>query len=144
MIKERRGLAAVFDAMIFLAIVSVVAVTLLSTISPPPAGNGVEVDVEAVHNVLLRSTVTTGPGNNLTVQEAAVTSSCIDDNRNCIQQRMAFLLPGRSWRWTVDHDGAHMVLGTPVVPEGVDVHCSIVRFDLPDGELSCRLDVWRA
>jgi hypothetical protein len=143
--NDRRGLAGLFDALIFLTVASVVSVSLLSALGgTSSAGSEQDERVDAVHNVLLRSTVIDGRGNPISIEEEFKLNTGdrtgLEDNISAI---LDLLLPGSEWRWSVEHGPRVWTFGKDIVPDG-PVHCSIARAPFNGGEVVYRLDVWTA
>lgn len=146
MITGKRGIAGLFDALIFLAIASVVSVALLSAFAPQTLGPlGKEQErVEAAHTVLLRSTVFDEAGNSHTVEELFKTGAVQGgeyDGR--LRDVLDHLLPGMAWRWTVLSDEGAFALGTTDVPgKGVPLFCSLVHAPMGGEVVDFRLVAW--
>jgi hypothetical protein len=147
MMKKRKygngGMAALFDSLMFLAVVSIVSIVLLSSASPRPEvpdGKGAE-ELDAVHEVLLRCTVPVSQGKNASLMESAVQSGVLTpDVERMISSTLDELLPLMSWRWTFDSSLGTNVLGGEV-PAGKDVYASKVT--VADGDFTFTLQAWR-
>ena len=146
MIPESGGIAGLFDALLFLAIASVVSVALLSAFSHQAAGPlGREQDrVEAAHTVLLRSTVVDGAGNSLSVEELFKIEA-VEEGEYGIRLggMLEHLLSGMGWCWTVRHDDHTFTIGSSDLP-GIDqpLFCSKVSAPMEGGEVTFRLEAW--
>lgn len=141
--RDRRALAGIFDALIFLAIASLVSVSMLSALGgPSPTEDDRYKRVDAAHTVLLRSTVIDARGNQATIEEVfkldQVERAGYENNITAI---LDLLLPGTEWRWSVVNGGRSWAYGNVVVPEG-EVYCSIVRAPFNGSEVEYRLDAW--
>jgi hypothetical protein len=146
MISGKRGIAGLFDALLFLAIVSVVSAALLSAFSHQAAGPlGREQDrVEAAHTVLLRSTVVDGAGNSLSVEELFKIEAVEQGEYDVrLGGMLEHLLSGMRWCWTVQHDDHTFTIGSADLP-GMDepLFCSKVSAPLEGGEVTFRLEAW--
>jgi hypothetical protein len=142
----RDGIAALFDALVFLAIASVVSVALLSAFSgtdPGPEG-GLQSRVEAAHLVLLRSSVKDGDGNAHSLEALCKLNSELGtEHREHIEDIMDLLLSGLGWRWTVQCGDTGTDLGSTAVPgPGEPVYCSLVRAPIGDEAVVFRLEAW--
>lgn len=140
---DRRGLAGLFDALIFLTIASLVSVSLLSALgAPSSAGDRQSERVDAAHVVLLRSTVPDAAGNQISVEEIFMLQ--LADRVDCgdnITGMLDLLLPGTEWRWTVESGPHNWTFGRATVPPG-PVYCSVVRAPFNGSEVVYRLDCW--
>lgn len=143
MTRDRRALAGILDALIFLAIASLVAVSLLSAYGHTyRSDDAVSERVDAAHAVLLRSTVLDVQGNFMTVEEAfklETVGPCVYENN--VTMALDLLLPGMEWRWSVERGAGTWTYGDQEVPKG-EVYCSLVRAPLDNGEVIYRLDAW--
>lgn len=142
MIRDRGGLAGLFDALIFLAIASLVSVSLLSALSAPSshqeAGSG---RVDAAHSVLLRSTVSDARGNPLTIEEVFKLRASGDAYASNISMVLGLLLQGLEWRWTVETPSRPYAFGQETVADG-PILCSVIRAPFDGGEVVFRLEAW--
>lgn len=141
---RKEGIAALFDALIFLAIAALVSVVLLSAFSGGERGPDGEQQtrVEAAHLVLLRSTVEDEVGNNHTVEEMFKLNS-VAGSAVHIEATMDLLLPGLEWRWTVQCGGTSTGYGSTTAPgAGEPLFCSQVRAPLDGAEVVFRLEAW--
>jgi hypothetical protein len=147
MILRSDGVAALFDALMFLAITSVVSVALLSAFTGHAVTeqNGVQERVEATHLVLLRSTMTDGTGNPHSLEEL-FKLGIIENGRHDgqIVGTLDHLLAGMEWRWSALWAGGTFVTGSPDPPGAAAVYCSLVRAPLDGGEVTFRLEAWPA
>jgi len=141
--RDKRALAGILDALIFLAIASLVAVSLLSACGHPSrSDDAVGERVDAAHAVLLRSTVLDAQGNSMTVEEAFKLGTLGPDvYENNVTMVLDLLLPGMEWRWSVERGADTWTYGDQEVPTG-EVYCSLIRAPLDDAELIYRLDAW--
>lgn len=144
MIRERTGMAAIIDALVFLAIASIVSVSLLAALGAPsshpddrPASR-----VISSHIVLLRTTIADSSGNPCTLEDLfkleSVDVQSYEDN---LTLALGLLLPSMEWRWTVEHEGCRWTFGSEAVPSG-DLFCSIVRAPFDGSEIEYRLEAW--
>lgn len=147
MMKRRKldngGMAALFDSLLFLAVVAIVSIVLLSSASSrPEVPDGKESEeLDAVHEVLLRCTVPVSQGKNASLMEAAVQSSVLmPEMERMISSTLDEMLPLMSWRWTFDSPQGTNVLGDEV-PAGKDVYASKVT--VADGVFAFTLQAWR-
>ncbi|MBI0584087.1 MAG: hypothetical protein ISF22_07655 [Methanomassiliicoccus sp.] len=142
---DRRALAGLFDALIFLAIAALVSVSLLSMLGAPSSEtDDREMDrVEAAHTVLLRSTVIDASGNPGSLERLFMLEN-VDGGRyeNNITLVLDLLLPGREWRWSVHYGDRSWTFGGEVMAG--EVHCSILRTSFDGSELEFRLESWPA
>lgn len=143
--QDRRALAGLFDALIFLAIASLVSVSLLSVLGgPSPAGGHQGERVDASHTALLRSTVPDEKGNQVTIEELFMLQLAdrVDIEGN-ITSILDLLLPGTEWRWSVQIGSKNWSFGRTEIPPG-PVYCSIVRAPFNGFEVIYRLECWAA
>ena len=146
MIGERTGLTAIFDALIFLAIASLVSVTLLTALGAPSSHSdeGVVSRVSSSHLVMLRTTVADSSGNPCTLEDLFKLESVdvrrYEDNLTLV---LDLLLTGLEWRWTVEHEGHLWTFGDEVGPSG-DLFSSIVRAPFDGSVVEYRLEAWYA
>lgn len=143
---RKDGVAALFDALIFLAIAALVSVALLSAFNGGERGPDGEQRsrVEAAHLVLLRSTVEDDGGNNHSLEELfKVNYRAGTGIRDHIEATMDLLLPGLEWRWTVRCQDTTAGYGSTTGPgPGEPLFCSLVRAPLGSEEVVFRLEVW--
>jgi hypothetical protein len=143
---NRDGIAALFDALIFLAIASLVAVALLSAFSGGEQGPDEEVQsrVEAAHLVLLRSTLRDAGGNDHPVEELFKLEGVGDgEYQDPIEDVTDLLLPGLGWRWTVQCGDTILSYGSATLPGPREpLFCSLVRAPLNGEEVVFRLEAW--
>ena len=142
---DRRGLAGLFDALIFLAIASLVSVSLLSALGGlSPAGGHQSERVDAAHITLLRSTVLDEQGNQVTIEELFMLKLAerVDRGKN-ITSILDLLLPGTEWRWSVQTDSQNWCFGRTTILSG-PVFCSTFRAPFNGSEVVYRLDCWAA
>jgi hypothetical protein len=144
--KNVKGVAGLFDALFFLAVVSVVSVALLAAMDGSDDvidGRGQDM-VDAAHLVLLRSTLPNGSNNTYSIEEMVRAGNYQDAlHRENVSETLDLLLPGMEWAWTVVKDGETYRLGG-TVGSGVDVFCSIIRSPCGSEEVMFRLEAWRA
>ncbi len=146
MMGKRDGIAALFDALIFLAIASLVSVALFSAFNAEdrePCGDE-RSRVEAAHQVLLRSTIEDNEGNALSLEELFKLSGPEGwVNKERIEKILDLLLPGLGWKWTV-LSGENMIdYGSAPVPgPGEPLFCSLVRAPINGEEMVFRLEAW--
>jgi len=142
MMLKKDGVAALFDSMVFLAVVALVSVVLLTSSIPRaelPDGKGSELD--AVHETLLRCTVRSD-GNPLPLLEAVVQGGQLTEPiKQQITVTLEGLLPGKGWRWTISSSAGADHLGGDV-PTGEDVFASVEKVPLPSGEVTFMLEAW--
>jgi len=141
---KQDGVAALLDALIFLAVVAVVSTALLAAASPralpPPAEASSELD--AVHEALLRCTVPASPGKALPLLEAVVQGSEVSPPaKDVIERILGELLPTMDWRWAVSMPSGADAIGRSI-PAGVDIFASVVRVPAPGGEVVFTLQAW--
>ena len=144
MIRRKEGVAALFDAMMFLAIAAVVSVALLSTFSgqQDEVAGRMQEEVEAAHLVLLRSTVVDGMGNAHPIEELFKLGEVNDNADENITTILDLLIPGSDWRWTVERGGlTHSISTMPTWPGEGAVFCSVIRAPIDGGEICFRLEV---
>lgn len=138
-------MAGMFDALMFLAVASVVSVTLLAAFGErTSAGDDRHEMVEDAHLVLLRSTAVGPDGNPHSVQELFVTAVCGDDvTKGKVHRTLELLLPGWDWCWSV-HRGGSVVVEVYHGRSGVgeSIYCSIVRTSYQDEQIEYRLEAW--
>jgi hypothetical protein len=146
MIRDRRGLTALFDALVFLAVIAVVFTTLLTFYGDHASmdGGAEDDDVVVVHQVLLRTTVVDPIGNPCPL-EGLFSMGYIDASRysDTVRSILDLIAPGHGWRWTICRSDGEWSFGDDR-PEGGDVHCSIVRAPYHGSELEFRLEIWPA
>lgn len=139
------GMAGIFDAFVFLAIASLVSVSLLAAFTAPSPEEGEEQRrVEDSLTVLLRMTVTGADGNVRALQETLLMSGGAGERvEEKISMTLEMLLPGWEWRWSVHRSGTELaaVSSSSIVPEGT-VYCSIVRGTLHGELVEHRLEAW--
>lgn len=145
--RDRRGVAAMFDALMFLAVASVVSVVLLGAFSGAsgPQDKVVQEKVEAAHLVLLRSTLPSGSGNNITVMEMAaaeVIGTRSGSSIDMASEALPLLLPGMGFLWEVGCGESSMMASSSVPPGGSDIYCSLIDADMPWGKVTFRLKAW--
>lgn len=137
------GMAALFDSLIFLAVVAMVSITLLSTASLDPAApenNGAK-ELDAVHEALLRCTVPVSQGKNASLMEAAMRSGTITvEMQQMVSSTLDELLPVMMWRWTFISPLGTGSMGDEV-PAGQDIYASAVT--VADGSYIFTLQAWR-
>jgi len=149
MMKRRRSsaLAAIFDAMLFLAVVTVAAAVLLSGMQPGARQDDPDLRrLERAHAVLLASTLPDGKGANVTVMELAAESIRGSNATAALEfasGSLPVLLPGMQHRWSVRWDGRAASTG-PEPPGGTPVYCVTASVAMPWGEVSFALTAWRA
>jgi hypothetical protein len=140
--RDRRGLAGLFDALIFLAIASLVSVSLLSALGGQQPHREVGSErTDIVHEVLLRSTVADVRGNPVTIEEAFKLGASGERYGGNISMVLDLLLPGSGWQWTVETSSRSYAFGSEAVTSG-PVYCSVVRAPIDGGEVVFRLQVW--
>ncbi|WP_147654417.1 hypothetical protein [Methanomassiliicoccus luminyensis] len=147
--RDRRGMAAMFDAVMFLAVASVVSVALLGVFSAvdAPQDPAVMERVEAAHQVLLRSTLSSSTGNNLTVMEMAATEVMYGTSQSSLDmasEALPTLIPGMEFRWEAWCGERSMTTSPASLPGGSDVYCSMADVDMPWGKVTFRLRAWFA
>ena len=142
---SREGMAGIFDAFVFLAIASLVSVSLLAAVDGPSPEEGEQQQrIEDSLTVLLRATVRDGDGNARSLQEVYLsrsgTQDSIDDE---ITMTLGMLLPGWEWRWSVHRSGNEVaaVATSEIVPEGT-VYCSTAQSTLLGEVVKYRLEAW--
>lgn len=144
MIRNRHGLTALFDALVFLTIIAVVSTTLLSFYGDYAIRDrdAKDDDVEVVHQVLLRTTVVDPMGNPCAMEDL-FTMEDIDtpSYSDAVRSILDLLAPGHGWRWTICRPDGEWSFGDDR-PNGGDVHCSIVRAPYHGSDLEFRLDIW--
>lgn len=141
---RRDGVAALFDSLLFLAVVATVSVVLLTAASPrdgpPPASTSAELD--AVHEVVLRCTVPVASERCLPLLEAVVQGGTVPASaQRMVGEMLDELLPAMNWRWTASTPAEVTAIG-PVPPSGEDIHASVVRVPAPGGETVFTLQAW--
>ncbi len=143
--RSKQGMAGIFDAFVFLAIASLVSVSLLTSFVPPsPAEEERQRRVEDSLTVLLRTTVKDADGNARTLQDLLLTGRGANDSmEEEIAMTLELLLPGWEWTWSARRSGIEIaaVATSDVVPEGT-VYCSIVRETLQGEAVEYRLEAW--
>jgi hypothetical protein len=141
---RRDGVAALFDSLLFLAVVATVSVVLLVAASPrdgPPSAE-VSAELDAAHEALLRCTVPVAPGRSLPLLEAVVQGGEVPAAaEGTVVKVLGELLPAKAWRWTASTPSAVTAIG-PHPPQGVDIHASVVRVPAPGGEIVLTLQAW--
>jgi hypothetical protein len=144
MIRDRRGLTALFDALVFLTIIAVVSTTLLSFYGDHVIKDRdtEDNDVEVVHQVLLRTTVVDPTGNPCSLEDL-FTMDDIDASfySDTVRSILDLLAPGHGWRWTICRSDREWSIGDNR-PDGGEVHCSIVSAPYHWSELEFRLEIW--
>jgi hypothetical protein len=142
---SREGMAGIFDAFVFLAIASLVSVSLLAAFSAPSLEEGEEQQrVEDSLTVLLRTTVKGADSNAQVLQEVFLMSKDVGQEMEVqISMTLDLLLPGWDWRWSVHRSGTEIAVVSisPIVPEGT-VYCSIVRQTFHGEVVEYRLEAW--
>lgn len=141
-LNDRRGIAGLFDALIFLAIASLVSASLIASLSAH--GSSVEARnerIDTAHTVLLRSTVNDSRGNPVTIEELFKLRDSGGSYEDHITAVLDLLLPRSGWRWSVERGEHRWTFGSGSVPEG-DVICSVLRAPIGDQEVVYRLDAW--
>lgn len=137
---DKKGMAALFDSLIFLSVVATVSIVLLSSLAPQvdvPTGRS---NVDDVHAVLLRCTVPVSQGKNATLLEAIASSDELTaDMERLASSTLSDLMPLMSWRWSFRSTQLTFVLGSDV-PGGCDVYASSIG--VSDGVLI--LQAWQA
>ncbi|MDW5563657.1 MAG: hypothetical protein SA339_10560 [Methanomassiliicoccus sp.] len=140
--RDRRALAGLFDALIFLAIASLVSVSLLSAIGVSHDDGRRDHRVDAVHTALLRSTVDDSMGNPCSVQDLFKLEVVgPKDHEEEISSVLELLLIGKEWRWSVIYGERSWSYGTDTVPDDT-VRCSVVRAPFNGSFIEYRLEVW--
>jgi hypothetical protein len=143
--RSKQGMAGIFDAFVFLAIASLVSVSLLTSFVPPsPAEEERQRRVEDSLTVLLRTTVKDADGNGRALQHLLLTGRGANDGmEEEIAMTLELLLPGWEWTWSARRSGIEIaaVSTSDVVPEGT-VYCSIVRETLQGEAVEYRLEAW--
>ncbi len=138
-------MAGIFDAFVFLAIASLVSVSLLTAFGAPSPEEGEEQRrVEDSLTVLLRATVIDSDGNARSLQEMYLSRSVTGDGiEDEITMTLEMLLPGWEWRWSVHRSGIEVavVATNMIVPEGT-VYCSIIHSALLGEAVEYRLAAW--
>jgi hypothetical protein len=141
--SDRRALAGLFDALVFLAIASLVSVTMLSAMGGTSSANDRQSErVDAAHMALLRSTVPDDQGNQMTIEEIFMLRRT--DRVNCeanITSILDLMLSGNGWRWSVETGSENWTFGTTILPPG-PICCSVVRAPFNGSEVVFRLDCW--
>lgn len=145
--RDRRGMAAMFDALMFLAVASIVSVALLGAFSGAagPQDQAVQEKVEAAHLVLLRSTLAGGSGDNITVLEmtaAEVADRAQGSSLDMAAEALPLLLPGMGFEWRVECGERTLVTSSSGPPAGSDIYCSQVDMGMPWGQVVFRLRAW--
>jgi hypothetical protein len=141
--RDRRAIAGLFDALIFLAIASLVSVSLLSALGgPASADDEMQKKVDAAHRVLLRTTVDDPRGNPTPIEEMFKIDSVegMECGKN-ITMVLDLLLPGTEWRWSAEKGDRSWAFGNESVPGGT-IYCSIIRAPFNGSVVEYRLDVW--
>lgn len=137
---DKKGMAALFDSLIFLSVVATVSIVLLSSFAPQadvPIGHS---NVDDVHAVLLRCTVPVSQGKNPTMLEAIASSNELTaDMEHLASSTLSDLMPLMSWRWSFRSTQLTFVMGSDV-PNGCDVYASTIG--VSDGVLI--LQAWQA
>jgi hypothetical protein len=140
------GIAALFDALIFLAIASLVSTALLSAFSGDltKADDSLQTKVEAAHLVLLRSTIIDDEGNGHPVEEMFKLKSVREgEYRDHIGDITDLLLPGLGWKWPVQVGETTLGYGPASIPGPREpLFCSLVHAPLNGTEMVFRLEVW--
>ena len=134
-----------FDALMFLAVASVVSVTLLAAFGDrTSAGDDRQEMVENVHTVLLRSTAIGHDNNSHPVQELLVAARGGEEATEAtVHRTLELLLPGWDWCWSVHRDGSKvMELSHGRSVAGATVYCSITRTSYQNEQIEYRLEAW--
>lgn len=136
----KKGMAALFDSLLFLSVVATVSIVLLASFSPiddMPAGRS---DVEDIHAVLLRCTVATSYGKNATMLEAIASSDRLTPEMESLASTtLSNLMPMASWQWSYRSTQLSFALGNNV-PDGCGIYASTMI--VSDGVLI--LQAWQA
>lgn len=145
MIIGRTGMAAIFDALVFIAVASVASTTLLTAFSDkmPEMGDEQEL-VENAHMVLLRSTVSGPNGNPYSVQELFLIADGVENGiAEHIPMALELLLPGWNWCWTVERGGKEVaVIVHGQAGADITLYCSITHVTYQGEQVEYRLEAW--
>lgn len=134
----KKGVAALFDSLIFLSVVATVSIALLSSFVPHDVPTE-RSNVDDVHAVLLRCTLPVSEGKNVTMLEAVASSDRLTPKMEQLaSSTLSELMPTTSWRWSLRSTQLSFVMGEEL-PVGCDIHASTIA--VGDGALI--LQAWK-
>jgi hypothetical protein len=150
-IADRSGLAVLFDAMMFLTVMSIVSVSLLSVLTVDIGEKNRDQDfVEGVHSVLLRSTLELGTGPPQTLADAIENFLRWNDSGlgSSIGHHVSIVLdsyfgPGFHYLWCIERGDVTLEVSSEgyQVKGKAEVHVSQVLWDGDDGSMRACLEV---
>jgi hypothetical protein len=150
-IADRSGLAVLFDAMMFLTVMTIVSVSLLSVLSVDHGETNRDQEfVEGVHSAMLRSTLELGTGPPRTLADAIENFLRWNDPGlgGSIGHHVSVVLdsyfgPGYHYLWCIERGDVTLEVASEgyEVKGKAEVHVSQVLWDGDDGSMRSCLKV---
>jgi hypothetical protein len=152
---DAKGLAAIFDSLVFLCIIIVIVLAILD--SPGNGGESEPWDRSAtVHSVLIHSTLsmTESPFEESNCSEAPVAEllrqALSSSDRDLVDRLSRHLEPLSDalveapyhYRWVVSGISAEIAMGERSIPEDRDVTASKIEVELREGSYTSILYLW--
>jgi hypothetical protein len=149
-LRDRSGMAVLFDALMFLTVMTLVSVSMLSLLGSDQDNDGSQRYVDSVHATIMASTITFQEGPPCTLADLVESYLRLGDDRlgERIEDEVRPLLdgyfgPGIQFQWFMECDEVRSSFGSDMYQEGGggDVHVSQVRWQDDGAEMVCGLRV---
>ena len=147
--RDRSGMAVLFDAMMFLTVMTLVSVSMLSLLGSDRDEDGTQRYVDSVHSTILASTISFQEGPPCTVADLVGSYLRTGDELlgKMIEGTVLPLLdgyfgPGIQFQWFMESEELRSSFGSEAFRDGGgDVHVSQVRWQDDGKAMVCGLRV---
>jgi hypothetical protein len=149
-LKDRSGVAVLFDALMFLTVMTLVSVSMLTLLGHEQDGADRQRYVDSVHNTILASTVSFQEGPPCTLADLVGSFLRLGDDvlEKRIEDEVRSLLdgyfgPGIEFLWSMESGEVHSSFGSDMYRDagGGDVHVSQLRWQENGTAMLCGLKV---
>ncbi len=149
-LKDRSGMAVLFDALMFLTVMTLVSVSMLTLLGHDQDDDGRQRYVDYVHATILASTIPFQDGPPCTLADLLESYLRLGDGllEEMIEDAVRPLLegyfgPGIQFQWSMESGEVHSSFGSEMYRDagGGDVHVSQVRWQDNGTAMLCGLKV---